>query len=137
MSRKLPWLEELSEEDDEPAPSEQSLSHLSIEAHEEFIQHIEMGSRKLRSLALTTLVVAVLLAAGYFDQIITPFITGQRFVEVDLLDPLLFVFEVLLLALTIAWMYVGAVNYLFYTRLGRSIKQIRALEEELEKRITG
>ena len=35
--------------------------------------------------------------------------------------PSLLVLEVIILALTFAWMYVGAVNYLFYARLGKSI----------------
>jgi hypothetical protein len=115
--------------------SGQSLSHRSIEAHEEFIQHIERGQRMVRILSITTVVVAVILAASYFSQILEPFVTGQRYVQVDLLNPGLLVLEVVILGLTCAWLYVGVVNYLFYTRVSRQIKAIRALESEMEKGI--
>jgi hypothetical protein len=119
---------------DEHASGE-SLSHRSIEAHEEFIQHIERGQRMVRILSVTTVVVAVILAASYFSQILEPFVTGQRYVQVDLLNPGLLVLEVVILGLTCAWLYVGVVNYLFYTRVSRQIKAIRALESEMEKGI--
>jgi hypothetical protein len=122
--------------EDDPRSS-QSLAHLAIEAHEDFIQHVETGQRRLRNLSLITLVVTVLLGASYFSQILIPFVTGQTSVQVNLVDPSLLVVEVLILALTFAWMYVAAVDYLFYTRVGKSIKKIRALEREMEQRIIG
>jgi hypothetical protein len=122
--------------EDEPG-SGPSLSHQSIEAHEDFIQHIEKGQKMLRTLSMTTLVVAAILAASYFSQILEPFVTGQRYVQVDLQDPGLLVLEIVILGLTFAWLYVGAVNYLFYTRVSRQIKAIRALEREMEKGIVG
>jgi hypothetical protein len=107
------------------------------EAHEDFAQHIEAGSGRIRMLSILTLIVSVLLLASYFSQLLLPFVTGQTTVTVNLVDPSLLVFEGLLIALTFAWLYVGAVNYLFSTRLGRQVKQARAKEEEIEKRITG
>ncbi len=109
----------------------------AIEADEDFLQHVEVGQRKLRNLSLVTLVVAVILGAAYFSQIVEPFVTGQSVVTVNLRDPSLLVLEVLIFVLTLAWIYVGVVNYLYYTRLAKSIKVIRAKEEELLKRIEG
>jgi uncharacterized membrane protein (DUF485 family) len=106
------------------------------EAHEDFAQHIETGSGRIRTLSVLTLVVSVLLLASYFSQLLLPFVTGQRTVTVNLVDPSLLVFEVLIIMLTLAWLYVGAVNYLFSTRLGRQVKEARAKEREIEKRIT-
>jgi hypothetical protein len=122
---------------EDESPSTPSLPHLSLEAHDDFIQHVEVGQKRLRNLSLTTLVVTVILGAAYFSQILTPFVTGQTVVQVNLLDPGLLILEVLILGLTFAWMYVAALNYLFYTRLGKSIKQIRVMEAELLKRIEG
>jgi len=110
---------------------------MKIDADEDFLDHVERGQRKLKNLSLTTLVVAVLLGAAYFSQILTPFLTGQKVVEVNLTDPSLLVVEVLILGLTLAWMYVAALNYLFYNRLGRQVKEIRAKEAELLRRIEG
>jgi flagellar biosynthesis protein FliP len=107
------------------------------EAHEDFAQHIESGSGRIRMLSVLTLIVSVLLLASYFSQLLLPFVTGQTTVTVNLVDPSLLVFEGLIIILTFAWLYVGAVNYLFSTRLGRQVKQARAKEEEIEKRITG
>lgn len=107
------------------------------EAHEDFAQHIEAGSARIRTLSILTLVISVLLLASYFSQILEPFVTGTREVTVDLADPSLLVFEGLLVLLTLAWLYVGAVNYLFSTRLSRRVKAARAREQEMERRITG
>ncbi|HUH99440.1 MAG TPA: hypothetical protein VLY65_00210 [Nitrososphaerales archaeon] len=116
---------------------ESSPAVMKIEADEDFLDHVERGQRKLKNLSLTTLTVTVLLGAAYFFQILDPFVTGEKVVQVNLQDPGLLVVEVLILGLTFAWMYVAALNYLFYTRLGRQVKEIRAKEAELLKRITG
>ncbi len=108
-----------------------------IEAHEDFVQHIESGSARIRTLSLLTLIVSVLLLASYFSQLLLPFATGDTTVTVNLLDPSLIVFEVLLIVITFAWLYVGAVNYIFSTRLAKRIKEARAGEAELLKRIEG
>ena len=107
------------------------------EAHEDFAQHIEAGSARIRTLSLLTLVVSVLLLASYFSQLLLPFATGQTTVTVNLVDPSLLVFEGLIIVLTFAWLYVGAVNYLFSTRMRRQVREARAEERVIEKRMTG
>jgi hypothetical protein len=106
-----------------------------IEAHEEFAQHIEAGQRRIRSLSAISLVVALLLSASYLVQIVYPFALGQSTVTVNLTDPTLLASEFALLSLTFAWIYVGATNYRFATRLGKMVKEARAGERELEKEL--
>ncbi len=125
-----------------PAPEseagrEKSPGVMMIEAQEELIEHIENGQSRIRFLSAITIVVAFLMAASYFSQIVLPFVGGDRYQTVDLLNPGLIVFEVTLLALSAAWLYVGTVNYLFASRLGKQVREIRAAERELEKKITG
>jgi hypothetical protein len=106
-----------------------------LDAHEEFVQHIESGQARIRALSIITIVVAFLLLASYFDQVLTPFTTGTKVVTVNLLDPTLIALEVLLIIVTFAWLYVGVVNYLFASRLGRQIKEARAKEKEIESKL--
>jgi hypothetical protein len=106
-----------------------------LDAHEEFVQHIESGQARIRALSIITIVVAFLLLASYFDQVLTPFTTGTKVVTVDLLDPTLIALEVLLIIVTFAWLYVGVVNYLFASRLGRQIKEARTKEKEIESKL--
>ncbi len=108
-----------------------------IEAHEELMQHMEEGEAKIRTLSIITVVVALLLAAGFSSQILLPLVSPTRYVQVNLADPALILVEALLLILSAAWVYVGLRNYRFSTRLGRQIREIRAEERKLEKRITG
>jgi hypothetical protein len=105
-----------------------------IEAHGSFVQHIEDGQARMKTLSVMTIAIAFLLLASYFYQVITPFTTGTRFVQVDLLDPTLLTLEALLIVVTFAWLYVGVANYLFASRLGRQIKEARAKEKEIERR---
>jgi hypothetical protein len=106
-----------------------------LDAHEEFVEHIESGQARIRVLSLITIVVAFILLASYFDQVLTPFTTGTKVVTVNLLDPTLLALELILIAVTFAWLYVGVVNYLFASRLGRQIKEARAKEKEIEGRL--
>ena len=106
-----------------------------LDAHEEFVQHIESGQARIRALSIITMIVAFLLLASYFDQVLTPFTTGTKTVTVNLLDPTLLALEVVLILVTFAWLYVGVVNYLFASRLGRQIKEARAKEREIETRL--
>jgi hypothetical protein len=115
--------------------AERSPGAMIVEAHEEFIQHIEGGQRRIRTLAIITLVVAVFLAASYVSQIVYPFVFGQSVVTVNLLDPSLLVLETLALLLTFAWIFVGATDYLFATRLGKMVKAARVAERELGKKL--
>jgi len=105
-----------------------------IEAHEEFVQHIESGQARIRFLSIITIAVAFLLLASYFDQVLTPFTTGTKTVTVNLLDPTLLALEVVLILVTFAWLYVGVVNYLFASRLGKQIRDARAKEKEIESK---
>ena len=108
-----------------------------IEAHEDLIQHIENGQIRIRTLSIITIVVALLLAASYFSQILVPFTGGQQYQTVNLLDPSLIAVEVVFLILSAAWLYVGVLNYLFASRLGKQVKEIREAERELETKIVG
>jgi hypothetical protein len=106
-----------------------------IEAHGSFVKHIEDGQARMRVLSIITIVVAFLLLASYFDQVITPFTTGTKVVTVNLLDPTLLALEVVLILVTFAWLYIGVANYLFASRLGRQIKEARAKEKEIERKL--
>jgi hypothetical protein len=106
-----------------------------IEAHGSFVQHIEDGQARMRALSVITILVAFLLLASYFYQVLTPFTTGTTVVTVNLLDPTLLALEAVLIVVTFAWLYVGIVNYLFASRLGRQIKEARAKEKEIEGRL--
>jgi type III secretory pathway component EscU len=106
-----------------------------IEAHGSFVQHIEDGQARMKGLSIITIVVAFLLLASYFYQVLAPFTTGTTIVTVNLLDPTLLALEAILILVTFAWLYVGVVNYLFASRLGRRIKEARAKETEIERRL--
>jgi hypothetical protein len=106
-----------------------------LDAHEEFVQHIETGQARIKFLSIITIAVAFLLLASYFDQVLTPFTTSTKVVTVNLLDPTLIALELVLILVTFAWLYVGVVNYLFASRLGKQIKEARAKEREIEGRL--
>ena len=106
-----------------------------LDAHEEFVQHIETGQARIKFLSIITIAVAFLLLASYFDQVLTPFTTSTKVVTVNLLDPTLIALELVLILVTFAWLYVGVVNYLFASRLGKQIKEARAKEKEIEGRL--
>jgi uncharacterized membrane protein (DUF485 family) len=106
-----------------------------LEAHESFIQHIENGQARIRTLAIITVTVAFILIASYASQLLIPFTGGSRYQTVDLLNPTLIGVQVVLIILTAAWLYVGVVNYLFASRLGRQIREARAKEREIEGRL--
>jgi type III secretory pathway component EscU len=106
-----------------------------IEAHGSFVQHIEAGQGRMKALSVITIVVAFFLLTSYFYQVVTPFTTGTNVVTVNLLDPTLLALEAILIVVTFAWLYIGVVNYLFASRLGRQIKDARAKEKEIERRL--
>ncbi len=108
-----------------------------IEAHEEFIQHIERGSSKIRALSVITIVVSVTLAASYLYQLLLPYLSSTKMVTVNLVDPILETTELVLVLLTLLWLYVGVRDFIFTRRMARAIKEVRVLEREIEKRITG
>jgi len=107
---------------------------MRIEAHEEFVQHIENGSSKIRALSLMTIAVAALLAVSYVYQLALPLITGTMIVQINLADPSLMATEIVLVVLALAWLYVGLRDYLFTQRLTKQIKEARRLEGEIMKK---
>jgi type III secretory pathway component EscU len=110
---------------------------MAIEAHEEFVQHIEAGETRMRVLSVISVIVAGFLIASYFSQLLLPYVSNTTVVSVNLRDPVLILTEVVVLIVAAAWMYVGITDYLFARRLGKQVREIRAAERELEKRIMG
>ena len=106
-----------------------------IETHEVFIQHIEAGRSKIMILSIITIFVSGLLAISYVYQLLLPYLSSTTMVTVNLLDPSLTAFELVLIVLALLWLYVGIRDYAFTLRLSRGIAQARALEAELQKKI--
>lgn len=104
---------------------------LALEATEDFMQHVETGSAKIRVLAVTSVIVAALLVVSYAYELLLPFATGTKIVEVNLADPTLMALEVFLTLLALAWLYLGFREYLFTARLNKQIREIRRLEHEI------
>jgi len=119
-----------------PQGDERSVGVMTIDAHEELIQHIESGQAMIRLLSVITLIVAGTLIASYFYQLLLPFASTTTVVEVNLLDPTLRATQVLLIILAGAWLFVGIINLRFAMRLGRKVREIRTYEEELMQRIS-
>jgi hypothetical protein len=107
-----------------------------IEAHEELVQHLVRGGRRLRALSLVTIVVAGVLSLLYVYQLAYPYVTGQTVVSVDLRDPANLAVELAVLVLALLWLYVGVRDYAFSSRLSRAVRRATAEEKELEKRIS-
>lgn len=105
--------------------------------HEEFIQHVESAASKMRALSIITILVAFILVVLYALQLAFPSFSATPVVPVNLADPVLEALELLLLALTLVWLYVGVSDYRFTRRMTKLIKEARAAEREIEKRITG
>ena len=106
-----------------------------MELHEEFVQNIERGSARIRNLSILTMAVAFLLFVLYLDQLLVPIATGEPTVTVNLRDPVLIATEIVLLVLTFAWLYVGAINFLFSRKMNMAIRVARTKEKEIETRI--
>jgi len=107
----------------------------AIELNYILVDRMEASASRVRLLSVITLVVAVLLLASYASQVILPFATGQTTATVNLLDPSLLVFEGLLIALTVAWIYVGAVNLLWSRRISKKIRELENFEDRLAARL--
>ncbi|MDG6926601.1 MAG: hypothetical protein JRN09_08610 [Nitrososphaerota archaeon] len=107
------------------------------EVKDDFAAHIEKSSGRIKVLSVITLVISVVLLVSYFSQIVYPFVTGQTTVTVNLVDPSLLALEVVLVLLTLAWLYVGAVNLLFSTRMARAVKLAREHGRSVERMIEG
>lgn len=108
-----------------------------IETHEEFIQHIEGGSSMMRTLSAITIVVSLVLLLAYISQLLLPYATGVTTQTVNLVDPTLQATEVAVSVLALLWLYVGIRDLLFSQRMRRAIREIRALERDMEKQVAG
>ncbi len=110
----------------------------AIELREEFIQHVEYGSTRIRILSVTSVVVAAILVVSYvYQMVVTPFILHVESVTVNLVDPLLIGTEVFLTALAALWLVLGITEYRFTSRMFKAIKEIRKEEKKIEEKITG
>ena len=108
-----------------------------MELNELFIQRVGEGIDRLKLLSVVTLIVSVLLLAAYASQVLLPFMTGQTSVTVNLLDPTLLVGEGVLILLTVAWVYVGAMNFLWARRIGGRVRRLREEEAKMLDQIEG
>ena len=59
-----------------------------LEIHEEFLQHVEAGSAKIRTLSAVTIFVSALLAASYLVEIASPYLFGLTTASVNLIGSL-------------------------------------------------
>jgi hypothetical protein len=108
-----------------------------IEMHEEFIQHMEKGGSIIKTLSSITVVVALLLVGSYAYELASPYFTGTTSVTVNLVDPVLQATEIGLLALGLAWLSIGLRDLVFTRKMSKAIREVRALEKEIEERIGG
>jgi hypothetical protein len=106
-----------------------------VEIHEDFLQHVEDGSSRMRLLSGVSAAVAFLLIISYISQLALP-LTGTTSVTVSLTDPTIIATEIAVLALSVAWLYVGVRNYRFTTKLAKRIAAARAAEAVMEKKLT-
>ena len=105
-----------------------------IEAHQELVARLERTSGRMRALSLVTVLVAIVFASAYAYQLLLAF-TGTKTVTVDLTDPANQITEVVVLLLALAWLYVGARDYLFSTKIKKAVREARVKENELDKRL--
>jgi len=115
-------------------PDERENAVKVIEAHQELVARLERTTGRMRALSLVTVVVAMVFALAYAYQLLLTF-TGTKTVTVDLTDPANQVTEVVVLLLALAWLYVGARDYLFSTKIKKAVREARVKENELEKRL--
>jgi hypothetical protein len=105
-----------------------------IEAHQEFVSHIEQGAGRMQFLSLVTVIVAGLLAMSYVLQLALP-LTGTTSQTVNLTDPILIATELVVLGLTLVWLYVGISDLGFSRRMKREISRSRAKEREIDAKL--
>ena len=106
-----------------------------LELREEVLQRVEAVGGKIKRLSQITMFVATALALGFVTQIVIPYLGGNATQTVNLTDPILVTVEVVLTALALVWLYVGVSDYLFTTRLSKSIRRARVLEKEIENEV--
>lgn len=105
-----------------------------IGAHQEMISRVEEVAGKMRALSLATLLVSAVLAASYLSQLALP-LAGTTVVTVDLAAPSNVILEVVVLALALVWLYVGAEDLRFSSRMKGKISRARSKEEEIRERL--
>ncbi|MDG6988045.1 MAG: hypothetical protein JRN21_01830 [Nitrososphaerota archaeon] len=106
-----------------------------IELQEEFIQHLESGGRRIRTLAIIATVAGAYFALSYFVQLVVlPYMLGVTTQTVDLVSPGLVAAGVVSLVVSLLWCYVGLRDILFQRRMSRRIKDVRELQSETRKR---
>jgi len=88
-------------------------------------------------LSLVTIFVSAALAIAYTYQLALALLTGVRTVTVEISNPVLDGLMLLLLAFVVLWFYVGLSDLLFTRRMSEAIREARAAEREIEKRIMG
>ncbi len=115
--------------------SEEERGPQIIGAHQELVRHIEQGAGRMKALSIITVVVAAFLAVSYAAQLALP-LTGTTSQTVNLVDPVLVGTELLVLALTLVWLYVGVRDYLFSTRMRREILEARKQERQIQDRVS-
>jgi hypothetical protein len=115
-------------------PDEREDAVKVIEAHQELVARLERTTGRMRVLSLVTVLVAIFFALAYAYQLLLSF-TGTKMVTVDLTDPANQATEVVVLLLALAWLYVGARDYLFSTKIKKVVREARLNEKELEKRL--
>jgi hypothetical protein len=115
-------------------PDEREDAVKVIEAHQELVTRLERTTGRMRALSLVTVLVAVFFALAYAYQLLLTF-TGTKIVTVNLADPANEATEIVVLLLALAWLYVGARDYLFSTRIRKVVGRARLNEKELEKRL--
>ncbi|MDV3292834.1 MAG: hypothetical protein LYZ70_01015 [Nitrososphaerales archaeon] len=108
-----------------------------IEAHQELVRHVEESSARIRTLAIVTVVVAALLAGLYAYQLAVPLAYGQTIVTVDLTSPANVATELVVLGLALVWLYVGAKDYVFATKLAGEIRRAREDEKTILADLSG
>jgi len=106
-----------------------------LDAHQELVSRIEQSAGRMRALAVVTVVVAALLSASYIIQLALP-LTGTTTQTVNLTDPTLIATEVVVLALALAWLYVGVSDLRFTSRMRKEIGSARAKEKQLEGKVS-
>ncbi len=107
-----------------------------IEAHQDLVGHIEKSASGLRLLSGVTIAVALFLSVSYAYQLLLPAL-GTTSVTVNLTDPTNEATEVVVLLLALVWLYVGARDLLFASRMSKDIRAARFKEREIEGRISG
>ena len=106
-----------------------------IGAHQELVSRIEQSTGRIRALSMVTILVAAILAASYLSQLALP-LTGTDTVTVHLSDPTNVALELVVLALALAWLYVGVSDYRFASRVRTQIGAARSKEKDIEDKIS-